>query len=84
MKKIFESEMNSWSIDYAERIHVYAIDDENEHQQLDNMNYAELCEYFGVPREPAIGMLPGARWSSYSFRLFDTHIVVSEHISYNV
>ena len=86
MKKIFTSPIHSWSptADYAERIHVYEVENEDEHQRLDNMSYEELCYHFCVPQEPCFSILPGAQFSSYSFRLFDTHIIVSEWIGYNV
>lgn len=84
MKKIYESQPHTWSIDYAERVHIYEVEDEDEHQCLDNMTWAELCEYFGVPKEPHCGILPGDRWSQYFFRLTDTHIIMLEHITYNV
>ena len=84
MQKIYESELHAWGIDFAERIHIYEVEDEAEHQCLENMTWAELCEYFDVPKSAPIGLLPGAQWSHYSFRLTDTHIVVMENVTYNV
>lgn len=84
MTKVYESAMHAFGIDFAERIHIYEVEDENEHECLDSMTYAELCAYFDVPKSAPIGLLPGSLWSTYSFQLTDTHMIVMENVTYNV
>ena len=48
MKKIFESELNSTDYYSAERIYVYALENEDEWWELESMSHDEKCKYFDV------------------------------------
>ena len=82
MRKIFESELNNCGGYSAERIHVYALDNEDEWWELDDMTDAEKCDYFGVYEE--YGVAPGALYHRYEFELTNGHIIMSELLAYNV
>lgn len=82
MKKIFESELNSTDYYSAEKVYVYALENNDEFGELTDMEDEELCEYFGVYEEH--GVLPGAPFHRYDFNLHCDHIIMVETIAYNV
>lgn len=82
MKKIFESELNSTDYYSAEKIYVYALQSEDEWWMLDEMDHEARCDYFDVYEEK--GVLPGAIFHRYVFKLMSTHIVMSEVVARNV
>ena len=81
MRKIFESPLNGWD-ETATKIHVYALDDEDEFWMLDDMRADELEEYFGVCSE--FWAMPGAASTTYDFHLQGDHIIMYETKSLNV
>ena len=82
MKKIFESELNSTDYYSAEKVYVYALENESEWWDLEDMTHEGRCDYFDVYEER--GVFPGALYHRYEFNLTSTHIVMSEVISRNV
>lgn len=82
MKKIFESELNSTDYYSAERIYLYALENEDEWWELESMSHDEKCKYFDVEEE--YGVAPGALYHRYEFNLTSTHITMSEVIARNV
>ena len=83
MKKIFESPLNGWD-ESATKVHVYAIEDEDEYWEFDEMRFDELCDYFNVSEEPDLAVAPGAMYHRYSFRLEGNHMIMYETIAWNV
>ncbi len=81
MKKIFESELHGWD-ESAERVHVYALESDEEFFELDEMNFDERCEVFGVCEENYVA--PGAMYHKYSFCLEGNHMIITERVAYNV
>ena len=82
MKKIFESELNSTDYYSAEKVCVYALEDESEWWDLEYMTHEERCDFFDVYEEQ--GVAPGALYHIYEFSLTSTHIVMSKVIACNV
>ena len=82
MKKIFESELNSTDYYSAEKIYVYALENEGEWWELEDMDHEARCDYFDVYEEQ--GVAPGALYHRYEFKLTNTHIVMSEVVTRNV
>lgn len=82
MKKIFESELNSTDYYRAEKVYVYALEDNDEFWELTDMEHEELCDYFDVYEE--CGVLPGAPFHRYDFDLHGDHVIMVETIAYNV
>ena len=83
MKKIFESELNSVGDYYsAEKVHVYALESNDEFWELDDMNHDEKCDYFDVYEEH--GVAPGAKYHRYDFDLYCNYIIMVETIGINV
>lgn len=83
MKKIYESPLNGYD-EYAERIHVYALESDKEYWELDEMTFDEKCEYFDVYEEPDYSVMPGGVYHRYGFSLSGTHMVISETVALNV
>lgn len=83
MKKIYESKLNGWD-ESAERISVYALENDDEYWDLNRMTFDEKCEYFNVYEEPGYAVIPGGLYHRYDFVLSQNHITVIENISYNV
>lgn len=83
MKKIFESPLNGWN-ESATKVHVYALESDDEYWELYKMGWNELCDYFDVMEEPVFGVAPGAIYHRYEFRLEGNHIIMYETVAYNV
>ena len=81
MKKIFESELNGWD-ESATKVHVYALESDEECAQLDEMNFNELCDVFNVSEEH--GVMPGALYHRYEFHLEGNHMIMYETVAYNI
>lgn len=81
MKKIYESPLNG-SGECAERIHIYALENEEEGWELVEMSHKELQEHFEM-YEPSC-VAPGAMYSIYNFSIERTHAIVSEIVAFNV
>ena len=82
MKKIYESPINGWS-ESAERIHIYALENEEEHTRLKEMSNYELQERFEM-YNPGYEVRPGAMYFVYEFEITNNHVVITEFIGYNV
>ena len=82
MKKIYESALNGWD-EYAERIYIYTIENDDEFCNLIEMSHSELQEHFEM-YDSCYGVQPGAMYSVYNFEITRTHVVVSETVAYNV
>lgn len=82
MKKIYESQLNGWS-ESAERIHVYAIESEDERLDLKEMSNYELQEHFGM-YNPGYEVRHGAMYFVYEFAITDKHVIVTEFVAYNI
>lgn len=83
MKKIYESPLNGWN-ESAERIHIYAMESDDEYWDCSNMNFSELCRYFDVFDESGCDVLPGVMYHVYSFDVTSNHVVMTETVAYNV
>ena len=83
MKKIYESPLSGWS-ESAERIHVYAIENDEEYWKLQDMTHEEKCEYFDVCNQSGCYIAPGALYHTYSFHVHSNHVVIREYVAYNV
>lgn len=81
MKKIFESELHGWD-ESAERVHVYELENEDEYEAIEEMSHWQRCELFNVSEE--WNVMPGAMYHRYYFHLGGNHIVMTEHVAYNV
>lgn len=81
MKKIYESPLNGFD-ESAERIHVYAFEENDNWYEFSSMTEDELCEYFHVYEERCVA--PGALYHRYGFWVMSTHIIMIETVSYNV
>lgn len=81
MKKIFESEYNGFD-ESATKVHVYALESDEECAELDEMNINELFDVFGVGEEH--GVMPGALYHRYEFHLEGNHMIMYETIALNV
>ena len=83
MKKIFESEYHNVDDYYStEKIHVYALENNDEFCELVDMEHEEFCRYFDVHEE--CGVAPGGKYHRYDFDLYDSHIVMVETVAFNV
>ena len=82
MKKIYESPLNGWS-ESAERIHIYAIESEDERCDLKEMSNYELQKHFGMSN-PGYEVRPGAMYFVYEFAITDNHVIITEFVAYNV
>lgn len=83
MKKIYESPLNGWD-ESAERVHVYALDENDDWYEFKTMTDEELCEYFGVREEPDYAVAPGGLYHRYIFEITGNHVVVIETLALNV
>ena len=83
MKKIYESPLNGWD-DSAERVHVYALENDEEFWEIEGMNHIDRCDYFDVFDETGCHVLPGGVVHTYSFDISTKHVIVYETISLNV
>ena len=83
MKQIFESGLNSIGNDWsAEKVYVYALENEDEFWELEQMSHAARCKYFDVYEE--YGVAPGSKYYRYEFDVSCAHVVVIETVAYNV
>ena len=82
MKKIFESKLNECGDYSGERIYVYALDNEDEWWELEDMTHEERCRHFNVYEEH--GVAPGSLYHRYEFDITSSHVIMSEVIAYNV
>lgn len=83
MKKIYESPLNSYGIG-AERIHVYAIESDEEFWEIEEMSHADKCDYFDVFDETGCHVLPGNAYHAYEFNVTTSHVIVAETVVLNV
>ena len=81
MKKIFESGLNGWS-ESAEKVYVYALENDDEFWELNGMTHEERCRYFDVYEEH--GVAPGSKYHRYDFDLHCNYIIMIETVAYNV
>lgn len=82
MKKIYESPLNGWD-ESAERIHIYALENNDEYFKFTRMTYRELEEYFDM-YNPSWDVRPGAIYSRYYFSITGNHVIITEIVAYNV
>jgi hypothetical protein len=82
MKKIYESPLNGWD-ESAERLHVYALESNDEYWELKEMTFGDLCRYFEVC-EPGCYVIPGSIYSRYEFKITSNHVIIAETVAYNV
>ena len=82
MTKIYESQLNGWD-ESAERIHIYSLDNEEEHTMLKEMSNYELQEHFGM-YNPGYEVRPGAMYFVYTFEITNNHAIITEFVAYNV
>lgn len=83
MKKIFESPLNGWS-ESAERVYVYAFENDEEFDTLESMNHHARCEYFNVFDETGYGVSPGSTYHTYEFHISGQHVIMFETITLNI
>ena len=83
MKKIFESPLNGWD-EAAERIYVYALENDNELWAFANMTHDERCEYFNVFDQSDYEVMPGAMYHTYEFKHTCNHVMMIETVACNV
>lgn len=83
MKKIYESPLNGWD-ESASKVHVYAIESDDEYWDFSDMSFRERCELFDVRDECGFCVAPGALYHSYEFDYTTHHIIMHETIAYNV
>lgn len=83
MKKVFESEWNSWD-ESAEKIHVFEFESDEEYWELHDMSYDERCDYFGVREVMGWSVAPGAVGYTYSFIIKPYHMIMIETGTLNV
>jgi hypothetical protein len=81
MKKIYESPLNGWD-ESAERIHIYALDENDDWWEFDAMTEEDWCNYFNMYNDYSVA--PGAIYHRYHFNLENNHIVITENIAYNI
>lgn len=83
MKKIYESPLNSWD-ESAEKIHIFALENDDEYWELESMSFEEKCEYFGVRESMGWSVAPGAVGYSYDFIVKGYHVIMIETSTLNV
>ena len=83
MKKIYESPLNGWD-ESAERIHVYALENDDEYWALKEMTHKERCDWFDVFDEFDYEVAPGAMYKTYSFDFSSNYVIMHETVAYNV
>ena len=84
MKKIFESDYNGWSIEGADRIYVYELENEDEFWEFESMSHKQKCRYFDVFDESGYDIMPGAKYYTYEFINTGKHIIMCETAAYNI
>ena len=83
MKKIFESEFNSFDDgESATKVHIYELENVDEFWEFEGMDFDEKCNYFGV--RDYYNVAPGARSYTYGFDVSRHHIIMYETVSLNV
>ena len=83
MRKIYESPLNGWD-ESATKVHVYALDNEDEYWELNGMSYKEKCDYFDVMSTPKYGVIPGRAYYEYDFNLQGNHMIIYETMALDV
>lgn len=84
MRKIYESQFNGYD-ESASKVHVYAIESQDEYWEFSDMTHDERCEYFNVFDDSgSLGVMPGALYHTYCFDYTTHHVIVHETIAYNV
>lgn len=89
MRKIHETDFNSPepSGESASRLIIYAFDNEDEFWEIseliDKYKRDELEEMFNVEGDYGY-VMPGARFTRYSFAILGDFVIVTEMVSYNV
>lgn len=83
MKKILESQWNSWD-ERAEKVHVYELENDEEFWAFDEMTYEEKCEYFNVFDQSGYDVRPGAVYYTYAFYHTAHHVVMYERCAINI
>lgn len=83
MKKIFESQWNSWD-ERAERVHVYELETDDEFWTFEDMTYEQKCEHFNVFDQSGHEMMPGSVYYTYAFDHTAHHVVMYERCSLNI
>ena len=81
MEKIFESKLNGFD-ESADKIHVYAFENETEYEDYNNMTHYERLEAFDFGEESFVN--PGAIFHRYSFDISCNHAIVTETVALNV
>lgn len=84
MIKIHETDINSYD-DRGEKLIIYALENEEEFWEIDEMTHTEKCELIGVVDESdyPYAIVEGAFYRSYDFDLSCQHLVVHEHHAIN-
>ena len=82
MKKIYESPLNGWD-ESAERVHVYALENDDEYWWLKDAPHYELQEHFGM-YNPGYEVIPGVMYSVYEFNVTSNHVIITETVACNV
>lgn len=83
MKMIYESPLNGWN-ESAERVYLYALEDDEEYWEFSEMTFKEKCDYFRVFDQTGHFVMPGAMYHTYEFNLTSNHIMMIETVAYNV
>jgi len=81
VKKIFESDLNGFD-ESADKIHIYAFEDETEYLEYEDMPHNDRLGAFGFAEEGIVA--PGATYHRYSFEISCNHVIVTETIALNV
>ena len=83
MKKIFESDFNGFDDgESVTKVCVYELENVDEFWELDEMDFEEICNFFGVRN--TYNVAPGARFYEYNFEVSRHHIIMYETVSLNV
>ena len=83
MKNIFKSALNGLD-ESAERIYVYAFENDKEYYDVNNMTFEELCDYFDVFDEAGYHIAPGGFSHTYSFNVTASHVIMCEVFVHNI
>ena len=83
MKKVYESKINCVS-ESAEQITLYALDSQEEREELDELTHGELCDALGVFDQMGYEVAPGAIYHTYNFEITDAFLIVKETVARNV
>ena len=81
MKMIFESEPHGWG-EEIEILHIYAIESEDEYEEINTMSFKEREEYFNIINTGMVA--PGSMYTHYSIEVTNFYVVVNETQGYNV